>query len=87
MTNPDEATPAGYLTVEDVAQRLSVTRPTARALIIRGEIPGFQVGPRGLWRVDLVDFLAYVEQQKSRAALSRASIGDAGVTRDQRGVR
>lgn len=67
LTGADGAEPTKYLTVDDVAHRLRVTRPTARALITRGEIQGFQVGARGLWRVDPVDFTAYVEQQKARA--------------------
>ena len=63
----NEAAPPRYLTVEDVATSLRVTVPTARALVRSGDISGFQVGGRGLWRVEPRSLSAYVARQKKAA--------------------
>lgn len=62
------------LTIEHVAQTLDVTKPTARRLVVTGEIEGFQVGGRGMWRVSEPDLEAYIEREKAKAkARARAS--------------
>ncbi|HCX83956.1 MAG TPA: DNA-binding protein [Micrococcales bacterium] len=56
------------LALSDVAQVLGVTVPTARSLVKRGDIPGFQVGGRGIWRIERRDLDAYIEREKAAAA-------------------
>lgn len=60
------------LNLADVAEILDVTVPTARSLVRQGEIQGFQVGGRGMWRVESKELDAYVEREKAAAAARRA---------------
>ena len=55
------------LTLRKVAAVLGLTPTTARDFVRSGEIAGFQVGARGMWRVDPVDLQAYIDREKARA--------------------
>ena len=57
------------LTIEDIATYLNVKPPAVRTMLRAGDIVGFQVGPRGLWRVEPADFAAYLVKQKQLAAI------------------
>lgn len=63
--------PDRILTLADVARVLGITVPTARGLVRRGEIQGFQVGGRGMWRVEQSELDAYVQREKAIAASRR----------------
>lgn len=65
--------PERMLKLADVAEILDITVPTARALVRDGEIQGFQVGGRGMWRVEAKELEAYVEREKAAAAERRKS--------------
>lgn len=56
------------LTLADVAEILDITIPTARALLRSGDIHGFQVGNRGMWRVESMELDAYIQREKAAAA-------------------
>ncbi|PWD51036.1 hypothetical protein C8046_10640 [Serinibacter arcticus] len=60
-----------FLTVDEVAEQLRVKPAAVRSLLYSGDLVGFQVGERGLWRVERVDFDDYVSAQKSRAVGTR----------------
>ena len=60
---------AKCLTIEDIVAYLQVQPPAVRAMLRAGDIVGFQVGPRGLWRVEPADFTAYLVKQKQLAAI------------------
>ncbi|GMA30654.1 hypothetical protein GCM10025875_06460 [Litorihabitans aurantiacus] len=62
------------LTLADVAEILDITVPTARALVRQGEIQGFQVGGRGMWRVEAKELDAYVDREKAAAAARRTAL-------------
>ncbi|ROR95707.1 excisionase family DNA binding protein [Salana multivorans] len=62
------------LTLADVAEILDVTVPTARSLVRSGEIFGFQVGGRGMWRVESKELDAYVEREKAAAVARREAL-------------
>lgn len=47
------------LTIEQVAERLSVTKNTVRQWIARGELPAYRVGPRFI-RVNEADLDAMI---------------------------
>ena len=66
--------PERMLTLADVAEILDITVPTARALVRQGEIQGFQVGGRGMWRVESKELDAYVEREKAAAVARRTSL-------------
>ena len=53
------------LKIGPVARRLGVCRNTAKALIRRGELPGYRVGRDH--HVDLVDLETYIAEQKNAA--------------------
>ena len=63
------------LTIEDIATYLHVKPPAVRSMLQAGVIAGFQVGPRGLWRVEPADFASYLTEQKQRAA-AKAQAGE-----------
>lgn len=49
------------MTIEQAADELNVGVHQIRAMLGRGELRGFQIGGRGLWRIctsDLEDFIA-----------------------------
>lgn len=50
-----------FLTIEQVAEELSVGEPLVRGMLKTGELRGIQVGGRGVWRIganDIEDFIA-----------------------------
>jgi prophage regulatory protein len=58
----EELTPKIYLTMEQVADELNVGIPQVRSLLKSGELRGFQIGGRGLWRVGRVDVEDYIAE-------------------------
>jgi excisionase family DNA binding protein len=48
------------MTMEEVAEELSVGLPQVRALVKSGELRGLQIGARGLWRIGVQDFEHYI---------------------------
>lgn len=57
-----------FLTVEQVAEELNVSVPLVRAMLKSGELRGFQVGGRGLWRIGVSDVEDYISQAYRRTA-------------------
>lgn len=55
------------LSVQVVADVLRVQPLTVQRMLRHGELDGFQVGPRGLWRVTAGDLHAYIERSKAEA--------------------
>lgn len=67
--------PLRFLTIEQVAQELNVGEPLVRALLKSGELRGFQVGGRGVWRIGISDVEAYIQWAYRRTA-ERIARGD-----------
>lgn len=63
-----------FLTVKDVAETLQVRDTTVHALIKRGELRGFQIGGRGVWRIGRQDLEAYITAAYERAAQEAAAL-------------
>ena len=63
-----EVAPRRFLTVEQVAEELNVGEPLVRALLKSGELRGFQVGGRGMWRVGAADLEDYISQAYAKTA-------------------
>lgn len=57
-----------FLTIEQVAEELNVGTPVVRALLKTGELPGIQVGGRGLWRIGLTDIEDYIQEAYRRTS-------------------
>ena len=49
-----------FLTLADISDQLNITPATARSLVTSGELPGIQVGPRKMWRVEETAFEDYI---------------------------
>lgn len=61
-----------FLSVEGVAQLLHLTPATVRTMLRSGELDGgFQVGPRGIWRIEGKDVDTYVERRKAQGRQRR----------------
>lgn len=58
--------PQQYLSLADVAEVLGVSVGQVRSMVTSGELEGFQLGGRKIWRVGVEDLEAYVERQKAR---------------------
>lgn len=71
----DIASVRRFLTVEQVAEELNVGVPVVRSLLKSGELRGFQIGGRGLWRIGTADLEDYINQAYSRTA-ERIQAGD-----------
>lgn len=69
----DNAASPRYLTLEQVADELSVGLPQVRSLLRSGELRGFQVGGRGLWRIGRIDLEDYIAQAYRKTADKIAS--------------
>lgn len=57
-----------FLTIEQVAEELSVSTAQIRALLKSGDVRGIQVGGRGVWRIGTSDVEAYIEEAYGRTA-------------------
>lgn len=57
-----------FLTVEQVAEELAVGVPLVRSLLKTGELRGFQIGGRGIWRIGAADVEDYISQAYRRTA-------------------
>ncbi|MDP9694426.1 UNVERIFIED_ORG: excisionase family DNA binding protein [Arthrobacter globiformis] len=66
MTDP--ANPPRFLTLAQVAEELNVKQSVVQGLIRAGELRGFQVGGRGLWRIGRQDVEDYIAGAYQRAA-------------------
>ncbi|CAN7464663.1 helix-turn-helix domain-containing protein [Pseudarthrobacter oxydans] len=64
-----------FLTIEQVAEDLSVGAPTVRQLLKTGELRGLQIGGRGMWRVAFKDLENYIEQAY-RVTADRIAAGE-----------
>lgn len=62
------------MTIEQVAQELSVGLPQVRALVKSGELRGLQIGARGLWRIGVQDFEDYIAEAY-RLTAERIEVG------------
>jgi excisionase family DNA binding protein len=69
----DEPNQPRFLTLAQVADELNVKQSLAQGLIRTGELRGFQVGGRGLWRIGRQDVEDYINQAYQRAAESIAA--------------
>ncbi|MBN8882179.1 excisionase family DNA binding protein [Salana multivorans] len=67
----EETRRARILNLADVAEMLGITVPTARTLVQQGEIIGFQIGGRGMWRVESVELDNYIQRKKDEAVQRR----------------
>jgi excisionase family DNA binding protein len=65
-----------WLTVEDVAQRLDVTKETVRRLLRRGELPGMQISKRSGWRVRAQDVDAFIRSRYRGARMAPEGTGE-----------
>lgn len=54
-----------FLTVQEVSDLLRLRPATTRGLLSAGDLVGFQVGDRRMWRVERSDLEAYVRKQKA----------------------
>ena len=64
-----------FLTIEQVAEELSVGLPTVRMLLKAGDLRGIQVGGKGLWRVASKDLEDYIENAY-RVTAERIAAGE-----------
>ena len=64
-----------FLTIEQTAEELNVSQTQIRAMLRSGELHGFQVGGRGLWRVGRVDLESYIEAAYEQTA-ARIAAGE-----------
>ncbi|MCX2748987.1 helix-turn-helix domain-containing protein [Arthrobacter sp. MI7-26] len=69
-----ETTPGPrFLTIEQVAEDLATSIIQIRSLLKSGQLRGFQLGGRGMWRIGRDDLEAYIQEAYRRAAESVAA--------------
>lgn len=61
------ATPR-FMTLADVADVLNISARQAYSLVRTGELPGIQVGGRGVWRVEYAKLEEYIAAAYDRTA-------------------
>jgi excisionase family DNA binding protein len=70
---------ARFLTLADVMEVLNISAPQAYALVRSGELPGIQIGGRGIWRVEASELEAYIQRMyaQTRSRTDAAADADA----------
>lgn len=53
--------PARFLSLDDVATELAISRSQAYALVRNGDLPAMKVGGRGQWRVERARLEAWID--------------------------
>lgn len=71
----DQPNQPRFLTLAQVAEELNVKQSLVQGLISTGELRGFQVGGRGLWRIGRQDVEDYIDRAYQRTA-GRTAAGD-----------
>ncbi len=56
-----------FLTLADVAEQLQISAAACYNLVHSGELPAFQIGGRGQWRVDEARFEEFIEARHAAA--------------------
>ncbi|UIK87859.1 helix-turn-helix domain-containing protein [Arthrobacter polaris] len=56
-----------FLTLADVAEQLQISAAACYSLVHSGELPAFQIGGRGQWRVDAANFEQFIDDRHSAA--------------------
>jgi excisionase family DNA binding protein len=62
VTPYPRAVAARFLTLDDVADELAISRSQAYALVRNGTLPAMKVGGRGQWRVERTRLEQWIEQ-------------------------
>lgn len=52
-----------FMTLTDVCKTLDVSSAIVYGLLRTGELPGIQVGPKKVWRVERARFEEYIQEQ------------------------
>lgn len=66
-----------FLTIDQVAEELTVSDVQVRALLKAGELRGFQVGGRGMWRIGVKDVEDFISEAYRKTA-ERIALGELG---------
>lgn len=64
-----------FLSVDDVADELAISRAQVYTLLKTGELPAIQVGPKRVWRIERAKLEEYIERQYA-AVLQAVERGD-----------
>ena len=59
---------ARFMTVEEVADELAITRSQAYAMVRDGELPAIKIGRKGHWRVERSRLEEYIESKYAETA-------------------
>lgn len=57
-----QAPQARFLTLDDVATELAISRAQAYALVRRQDLPAIKIGGRGQWRVERAQLEAFIKR-------------------------
>lgn len=57
-----------FLTLDDVAAELAISRSQTYALVRGGDLPALKIGGRGQWRVERTDLETYINTVKRDTA-------------------
>lgn len=74
MSEDNKSTPR-FLTIEQAATELNIGQPLIRALLKNGELRGFQLGGRNMWRIGADDLQNYIDDAYRRTA-ERIAMGE-----------
>ncbi|WP_307076150.1 helix-turn-helix domain-containing protein [Arthrobacter pascens] len=73
---PEENKPSPrFLTIDQVATELNIGQPLVRGLLKSGELRGFQLGGRNIWRIGTDDLQDYIDDAYRKTA-ERIAAGD-----------
>ncbi|MBX6752532.1 MAG: helix-turn-helix domain-containing protein [Micromonosporaceae bacterium] len=59
---------ARFLTLDEVAEELAVTKTQVYAMVRDGELPAIKIGKKGHWRVERAKLEEYIEAKYAETA-------------------
>ena len=60
--------PARFLTLDEVADELAVTKTQVYTMVRDGELPAIKIGKKGHWRVERTKLEEYIEARYAETA-------------------
>ena len=72
-----------FLTLTDVVEQLQISAAACYSLVRSGELPAFQIGGRGQWRVEATKFDQFIEDRHAAAKAMLAGVDNSEPVRSK----
>ncbi|WP_407343472.1 helix-turn-helix transcriptional regulator [Pengzhenrongella phosphoraccumulans] len=70
--------PPRFISLARACQTLGISSSQGYALVKSGQIPAIQIGGRGIWRIEVGELEAYIQQRYAATRTKAEQAGGAG---------